>query len=76
MPCPGLLFRSRPTAIWPMSSAGTVERWYVGAVSEYKRFYPESNLAGSVVGLAGTDGQGLSGVELQYDRMVRGAPVE
>ena len=48
----------------------------VGAVSEYKRFYPESNLAGSVVGLAGTDGQGLSGVELQYDRMVRGAPVE
>ena len=48
----------------------------VGAVSEYKRFYPESNLAASVVGLAGMDGQGLSGVELQYDRLVRGEPVE
>ncbi len=48
----------------------------VGAISEYKRYYPESNLAASVVGLAGTDGQGLSGVELQYDRLVRGAPVE
>ncbi|MGH7865604.1 MAG: hypothetical protein ACREQB_11470, partial [Candidatus Binataceae bacterium] len=32
----------------------------VGALSEYKRFYPESNLAAGVVGLAGLDGQGLS----------------
>lgn len=48
----------------------------VGAVSEYKRFYPESNLAASVVGMAGTDGQGLSGVELGYDKLVRGEPVE
>jgi cell division protein FtsI (penicillin-binding protein 3) len=48
----------------------------VGGVNEYARFYPESNLAAAVVGLAGTDGQGLSGVELQYDHIVRGAPVE
>jgi cell division protein FtsI (penicillin-binding protein 3) len=48
----------------------------VGALSEYKRFYPESNLAASVVGLAGMDGQGLSGLELQYDRIVRGEPIE
>jgi cell division protein FtsI (penicillin-binding protein 3) len=48
----------------------------VGALSEYKRFYPESNLAASVVGLAGMDGQGLSGLELQYDRTARGEPVE
>jgi cell division protein FtsI (penicillin-binding protein 3) len=47
----------------------------VGSISEYKRFYPESNLAGAVVGLAGMDGQGLSGVELQYDRLIRGEPV-
>jgi cell division protein FtsI (penicillin-binding protein 3) len=48
----------------------------VGTVSEYKRFYPESNLAAAVVGMAGMDGQGLSGVELQYDKLVRGEPVE
>ncbi len=48
----------------------------IGGVNEYARFYPESNLAAAVVGLAGTDGQGLSGVELQYDRLVRGVPVE
>jgi cell division protein FtsI (penicillin-binding protein 3) len=47
----------------------------VGAVNEYKRFYPESNLAAAVVGMAGVDGQGLSGVELQYDKLVRGEPV-
>ena len=47
----------------------------VGAVSEYKRFYPESNLAAAVVGMAGVDGQGLSGIELQYDNLFRGTPV-
>jgi cell division protein FtsI (penicillin-binding protein 3) len=47
----------------------------VGAVNEYKRFYPESSLASAVVGMAGMDGQGLSGVELQYDNLVSGEPV-
>jgi cell division protein FtsI (penicillin-binding protein 3) len=48
----------------------------VGSVSEYQRFYPESNLAAAVVGMAGMDGQGLSGTELQYDSPVRGEAVE
>ena len=48
----------------------------LGAFSEYKRFYPESNLAGAVVGSAGMDGQGLSGVELEYDKLIRGEPVQ
>jgi cell division protein FtsI (penicillin-binding protein 3) len=48
----------------------------VGSLAEYKRFYPESNLAAAVVGLAGMDGQGLSGLELQYNKLVRGEPVE
>ncbi len=47
----------------------------LGAFSEYKRFYPESNLAEAVVGSAGMDGQGLSGVELEYDKLIRGEPV-
>lgn len=47
----------------------------VGALDEYKRFYPEGTLAAPVVGLAGMDGQGLSGLELQYDRLIRGEPV-
>ncbi|MGH6876454.1 MAG: penicillin-binding transpeptidase domain-containing protein [Rhizomicrobium sp.] len=47
----------------------------IGALSEYKRFYPEGTLAAPVVGLAGMDGQGLSGLEFQYDRLIRGEPV-
>jgi len=48
----------------------------IGTISEYKRFYPESNLAASVVGLSGMDGQGLSGLELRYDKIARGEAVE
>ncbi len=48
----------------------------IGVLSEYKRYYPESNLAAAVVGMAGADDQGLSGLELQYDRLMRGGPVE
>lgn len=48
----------------------------VGTATEYQRFYPESDLAAAVVGMAGVDGQGLSGIELEYDRLVRGVPVE
>ncbi len=48
----------------------------VGSLREYKRYYPEGDLAASVVGLAGIDGQGLSGIELQYNRYIRGRPVE
>lgn len=47
----------------------------IETVPEYHRFYPESGLAAAVVGQAGMDGQGLSGVELEYDRIVRGTPV-
>lgn len=47
----------------------------LGALPEYRRYYPESNLAASVVGLAGGDGQGLSGLELRFDRLLRGDPV-
>ena len=47
----------------------------VGMLAEDKRYYPESNLAAAVVGKAGADDQGLSGLELQYDRLVSGGPV-
>ena len=47
----------------------------IGALSEYKRFYPESDLAAGVVGLAGMDGQGLSGIESQYEHLIRGEPL-
>ena len=43
---------------------------------ESKRFYPKGDLAAQVVGYVGTDDEGLSGIERQYDERLRGRPGE
>src|SRR5262249_10534133 len=40
---------------------------------EPKRYYPNRGLAGQVLGWAGLDANGLEGVELAYDRWLRGS---
>lgn len=44
-------------------------------VPESARHYP-SDLAGSVLGKVGTDNEGLSGLEVQYDEVLAGQPGE
>lgn len=44
----------------------------VGVVRETRRFYPNLELAGHLLGFVGVDGQGLDGIEYQYDRLLRG----
>jgi len=44
----------------------------VGSFPEEKRVYPMNTLAMQVLGLAGTDNQGLAGLELQYDKQLAG----
>ncbi|MFN8624713.1 MAG: penicillin-binding protein [Candidatus Binatia bacterium] len=44
----------------------------VGSEATRRRYYPRGDLAGQVVGFAGIDAQGLEGVELAYDRELRG----
>lgn len=39
---------------------------------EQLRFYPENSLAGYVVGIAGTDNNGLSGIEYLFDNFLAG----
>jgi cell division protein FtsI (penicillin-binding protein 3) len=46
----------------------------VSFVDEPKRFNPAGDLAAPVLGLVGTDHEGLSGLELQYERPLAGAP--
>lgn len=41
---------------------------------EAKRVYPQGSLASQIIGFVGIDSQGLSGVELEYDRELRGQP--
>ncbi len=46
----------------------------VGTVRESRRYYPNMELAGHLIGFAGVDSQGLEGVELKYDDFIRGTP--
>jgi cell division protein FtsI (penicillin-binding protein 3) len=42
--------------------------------TEPKRYYPGDKLASQVIGFTNVDGQGIAGVELQYDEILRGRP--
>jgi stage V sporulation protein D (sporulation-specific penicillin-binding protein) len=39
---------------------------------EAKRYYPQNDIAASIVGFTGMDNNGLSGIELQYEKILRG----
>ncbi|HEV2618864.1 MAG TPA: penicillin-binding protein 2, partial [Acidobacteriaceae bacterium] len=41
---------------------------------EFKRFYPNNDLAAQVLGYVGTEDTGLGGLELKYDDDMHGAP--
>ncbi len=43
-------------------------------LDDYKRYYPHDSLAASVIGFAGSDEQGLEGVEYEYDSYLSGTP--
>jgi cell division protein FtsI (penicillin-binding protein 3) len=43
---------------------------------ESKRFYPKGGLAAQLIGYVGTDDEGLSGIEREYDEKLRGRPGE
>jgi cell division protein FtsI (penicillin-binding protein 3) len=46
----------------------------VGFYAEERRSYPQASVAAQVLGFAGADNQGLAGLELQLDRVLRGTP--
>ena len=43
-------------------------------LDDYKRYYPHDCLAASLIGFAGSGGQGLEGVEYEYDSYLSGTP--
>ena len=42
--------------------------------ADTKRYYPYNNLASNLIGFCGTDNQGLEGLELRLDNILRGTP--
>ncbi len=45
---------------------------YIGLVEDSKRYYPYGNFAGQLLGFTGTDNQGLSGIEAEYNSVLSG----
>lgn len=44
----------------------------LGFIKESKRFYPNQSLAAHIIGFAGVDNRGLEGLELNYDKYLKG----
>lgn len=44
----------------------------IGLMKESRRYYPNRQLASNLIGFTGVDSKGLEGIELYYDRMLRG----
>lgn len=40
--------------------------------NETKRYYPQNGLAAAIIGFTGLDNNGLNGVELEYEKLLRG----
>lgn len=61
----------------PMNKYETIKGWQVrglGFVEEPRRVYPNTELAAQILGIVGTEGRGLEGLELKYDQVLRGNP--
>ena len=41
---------------------------------DFKRYYPYNDFAAAVLGFTGSDGQGLAGIEYEYDSYLTGVP--
>jgi len=44
----------------------------IGFLKEYKRFYPKRDSFASLIGFVGLDNNGLEGIELAYDKYLKG----
>jgi cell division protein FtsI (penicillin-binding protein 3) len=53
---------------------GRTDQTAVYLIPEAKRYYPQMALAGQVLGFCNIDGQGLEGMEIQYDNQLYGKP--
>ena len=72
--------RQRQAFVWlarkitRVQAKAVKDRRLIGILVESKaqRYYPASDLAGQLLGFAGSDNQGLEGLEVYYDAFLRG----
>ncbi len=59
----------------PREKADRIKAWEIKGISfveEWKRVYPNETLLASTLGFVGQDGQGLEGLELEFDKILQG----
>ncbi len=58
----------------PKAAATFLKKGFAGVASypEERRIYPQGSVAAQVVGYAGTDNQGLGGLEVEYNHLLSG----
>jgi len=61
-----------------MQKIGSLHRWqdFIGTLEEPKRVYPEKDIAAQLIGIVGSDGNGLEGVEKIYNSMLNTKPIK
>ena len=52
----------------------SIERIRVKVDEDYKRYYPYDSLASKVLGFTGGDNQGIIGLEVEYEEVLKGIP--
>ncbi|MBS1846802.1 MAG: penicillin-binding protein 2 [Actinobacteria bacterium] len=65
---------SAASAVKKLMTAGKLPG--IDLIDEYQRVRPNGSEAGSVVGMTDIDGQGISGLEKQYQGLLKGIPGE
>lgn len=61
----------------PKEMANEVRNFEIKGIvftEESKRYYPNKNLASHILGFTGVDGEGQEGIELYYDKQLKGTP--
>lgn len=49
---------------------------FVGIQNDFKRFYPNQNMASNLIGFVGWDGKGLDGLEYGLNKYLGGKPID
>ena len=65
-------YQEKETFVQWAEDNGLTKAFYI--ITDYKRYYPEKNLASTVLGFTGTDNVGLEGLEAKYNSVLAGTP--
>ncbi|PIQ85410.1 MAG: penicillin-binding protein [Candidatus Omnitrophica bacterium CG11_big_fil_rev_8_21_14_0_20_45_26] len=70
----GFIWLKRQTTAEEAKAVSELKNSALGIIYESKRFYPHGDLLANVIGFCNIDNEGLEGVELAYEKYLKGRP--